>query len=559
MRILGNRRLGHFLVLFTLCGGCTAQSHSASDPLTSTSEPAYERIVTFRGFNRNDVPNFSLHVMKTPSLELVKRIDVDLDTMVKLDSIGSSGVLRAKADNTPRGVFSLDSHYQLREIREPDIPEEAFGVPWPQPRVILSDDRVTITLRDISHVIPLLFKNSGEARDYRVFNRGRSLIVRDGATSLHLIRDISSPVKEKLEGLSEGQLAVDPEAPYFFVAPPTGRIYDGWKYSTANTSRPEEVYGSARYVTRVDSETGVVSRAFFQVDDDFHGHIFACAKGTLLLGDYEGPLKLIDVSTGTVRGSVAYRERGNSLVTSFEYAGRTYAVLGDNIVDIDAGKVVARLSGHFPICAVAPSPDGRYVVFSALEDWDKRTDPILRTFDMRLRKVVAETKLANVGSQWGEAAAGERTGWSVGVLYLCFGPGGHVLAFSGTQVQYMDHMHVHSEDSTEESAPDPVVKEPQDVGVLRGTLSYADKYASQVDIGSDTRMIFLVEDATIDGKACPPVLLTTTYWTSVCAGSDGSTENYKRLAVGQRVVAHLEGLDSSVFPVDAIAHRIEIP
>lgn len=486
-------------------------------------------------------------------------MDVDLDTMVKLDSIGSSGIFRAKADNTPRGVYSLDSHYRLHEIREPDIPDEAFGVPWPQPRVTLSDDRVTIMLRDVSHVIPLLFKNPREARDYWVFNRGRSLIIRDSGTSLYLIRDIANPVKEKLEGLNERKLAVDPGSPFFFVVPPTGGIYDRYKYATANTSRPEEVYGSARYVTRVDGETGEVSRAFFEVDEDFHGEVFACAYGTLLLGDNGGPLKLIDIAAGALRGSVRFRERGNSLRTTFQYAGTTYAVLGDDVVDIDAGEVVARLSGYFPICAVATSPDGRYVVFSALVAWDDITDPILRTFDMKLRRVVAETKLANVGSQWSDTPADMRTGWSVGVLYLCFGPGNQVLAFSGTQAEYMDHMHVHTEDSTEESAPDPVVKEPQDVGVLRGTLSYADKYASQVDIGSDTRMIFLVEDATIDGKASPPVLLTTTYWTSVCAGSDDSTENYKRLAVGQRVVAHLEGLDSSVFPVDAIAHRIEIP
>ena len=150
MRRLVFPRLMLLVVLTALSAGCTGSAESAGGTDVPTDgaqssqsiQTPHERIVTFSGFDRDDVPNLSLHVLRVPSLGLVKRTDVDLDAIVELDQIGHSGYLRGRADNTPPSFFSVDSEYHIREVAETDIPDAAFGEPGSQPRVTLSDDKV---------------------------------------------------------------------------------------------------------------------------------------------------------------------------------------------------------------------------------------------------------------------------------------------------------------------------------------------------------------------------------------------------------------------------------
>lgn len=566
MRRLVFPRLMLLVVLTALSAGCTGSAESAGTTDVPTDgaqssqsiQTPHERIVTFSGFDRDDVPNLSLHVLRVPSLGLVKRTDVDLDAIVELDQIGHSGFLRGRADNTPPSFFSVDSEYHIREVAETDIPDAAFGEPGSQPRVTLSDDKVKIAQNGVVHSIPLLFKNPEPDRTYWICNRGRSLIVKDGATALYLVRDVASPAKEKIEGLSDGLLAVDPDAAVFFVIPSSFVTYGGGSYASSNTTpqrnNPANLPGS--HIVKVDAVSGLVSKEFTSANPDQSAQILAFVSGTILYSDYAGPLLLIDGTSGALRAVIRLRERGSTLRASFRYADRAYAVIGDEVVDVVAGKVVTRLPGFYPICEVAASPDGRYLVYNALADLATSSPTVVRCYDMRQRKVVAETTLSDIGSKWNEEDGGAGPKSFVGVRQLSFRTDGLVLAFAGTKVVYMDHMHTHEGGSAE--SPAPVLTEPEPVALLRGTLAVADKYATQVGIGYDTRKVFLVEDATIDGVKSPPVLLTATFKTSVVRSSDGSTHSYTSLAVGQSVEAQLRGLDLTVTPVDAIASRIEI-
>lgn len=555
------------LVLMTAFGtGCTCSAESAAAtqtptdgaPASSTTQIPHERIVAFSGFDRDDVPNLSLHVLSAPSLQVVKRTDMDLDTMVTLERIGESGYFLGRADNTSPGVFTLDSENRMRKVSDTTVPDAAFGGPEPPLRVTLSDDKVTMSRNGVEHSVPLLFKNRETARAYWICNRGRAVIVKDGTTALYLIKDVANPVKEKLRGLSDGQLAVDPEAPVFFVLPSGSTSYGGGTYASSDPrlkpDNPTCLAGGN--IVKVDAVTGSVSEEFADADPNGIAQIFTFVHGVLLYSDYDGPAKVIDPTSGAVRAKIRLRERGDLLRASFSYADRAYAVVGDDVVDVFTGKVVARLPGFYPICEVAPSPDGRYLIFSALGRHDSVSPIVMRCFDMELRRVVAETALSDVGSQWRQATGADVARSLVGVKQIFFGSDGLVLIFAGSMVVYMDHMHTYADAGDE--APTPPPAEPAAVAVLRGTLTFADRYASDVGIGGDTRMVFLVEDATIDGVTSPPVLLTATYRTSVIRGADGATLSLTNLAVGQGVEVQLRSLDMGVRPVDAIASRIAI-
>ncbi|MCX5712596.1 MAG: hypothetical protein NTY47_05975, partial [Candidatus Omnitrophica bacterium] len=135
-----------------------------------------ERIIEFSGFDRDDVPNLTLHVLKIPNLKEISSSCTDFDVMVNFEQIGNSFYFKGNAPNSKDEYFCLNKDYKLEKAKESDA------------AVINNSSSITVEFigsgilikkgENIIANLSTIFKkdtSSAYSGEYFVFNNGQSI------------------------------------------------------------------------------------------------------------------------------------------------------------------------------------------------------------------------------------------------------------------------------------------------------------------------------------------------------------------------------------------------
>lgn len=173
-------------------------------PQKSRGRSHGERIVLFRGFDRKEVPNLTLHVLEASTLKVLRRVELALDNHVVLSQIGRCRFFEAIAPNSKPRVLHLTADFQLLRVSADDVPARCWSA-VSRVKIDLSRPRASLKIQVGATKLKLPLPAPPDGRpeitsrpSAVVLNQGRSAVVLDGYGRVFAVSNLRKPRLQKL-------------------------------------------------------------------------------------------------------------------------------------------------------------------------------------------------------------------------------------------------------------------------------------------------------------------------------------------------------------------------